>query len=149
MDINYNGVVNVAKTTLPPRIARQGEGTGSTSPPRPAGSPPSARGPTLRRSLLWSRVLKFSIHENHVRRALCLRVPAPSAFSIRPTGHRVAKVFDQIEHLQTDAVLDAIEHALDHDEFFVFPGRARLGWRLRRWLPNLIWRRIHAAEGTP
>ena len=60
------------------------------------------------------------------------------------------KFFDQIEHLEPDTVLDAIEHALDRGEFFVFPGKGtRLGWRLRRWLPNLIWRRIHAAEGTP
>ena len=60
------------------------------------------------------------------------------------------KFFDQIEHLEPDTVLDAIESALERGEFFVFPGKGtRLGWRLRRWLPDLLWRRIHAAEETP
>ena len=50
--------------------------------------------------------------------------------------------------LEPQSVLDAIDTALDRDELWVFPGRGtKIGWRMRRWFPNLMWNRIHKTEG--
>ncbi len=44
--------------------------------------------------------------------------------------------------------LTSLETTLDKDRLWVFPGRGTaLGWRMRRWLPQLLWRRIHQVEG--
>ena len=58
------------------------------------------------------------------------------------------KVFDGGEHIDAQDVLDSIDESLDRDELFVFPGKGtKFGWRLRRWLPNMIWNSVHKAEG--
>jgi NAD(P)-dependent dehydrogenase (short-subunit alcohol dehydrogenase family) len=36
----------------------------------------------------------------------------------------------------------------DKDALWVFPGRGtKMGWRMRRWLPQLMWKQIHKTEG--
>ena len=63
-------------------------------------------------------------------------MPAPGAHPLLNQARDTVwpKFFDQIEHLEPDTVLDAIEHALDRGEFFVFPGK---GTRLRLAPPAL------------
>ena len=39
--------------------------------------------------------------------------------------------------------------ALDKDDLWVFPGRGtNLGWLMRRWMPNTMWRQVHTTEGV-
>jgi short-subunit dehydrogenase len=43
-------------------------------------------------------------------------------------------------------VIDAIERSLDAGELFVLPGKGtKAAWRIRRFAPDLIWRRIERA----
>ena len=45
-------------------------------------------------------------------------------------------------------ILDAIEASLEKGEFWVFPSKdAKLGWRMRRWFPGLMWKQVHKTEG--
>ena len=58
------------------------------------------------------------------------------------------KVFDQGEAIEPRDVLAAIDKAVEQDELFVFPGKqTRMGQRMRRWFPNLIWKNVHQTEG--
>ena len=42
-----------------------------------------------------------------------------------------------------------MERALEKGTLFVFPGRGtKTGWRMRRWFPGLVWRRMHQIERT-
>jgi hypothetical protein len=45
-------------------------------------------------------------------------------------------------------VLDAIERSLEAGKLWVYPGRgSTAAWRIRRFLPGLLWRRLHQIEG--
>ena len=45
-------------------------------------------------------------------------------------------------------VLDAIDRALAAGQLWVFPGKqTSLLWRMRRWLPGLLWKNSHRIEG--
>ena len=58
------------------------------------------------------------------------------------------KIFDGMPPLQSQDVLDAIETTLERGDFWVFPGKGtKLGWRLRRWLPGMLWKNVHKTEG--
>ena len=58
------------------------------------------------------------------------------------------KIFDEVETLAPQSVLDAIEKTLDDGSFWVFPGKTtRMAWRFRRWFPNAGWKQIHKIEG--
>ncbi|MGD1989474.1 MAG: SDR family NAD(P)-dependent oxidoreductase [Pseudomonadales bacterium] len=152
MDINYSGVVNVAKAALPPMLER-GEGDFINFASMAGWLPTLYMGAYDASKFAVVAFSEILYHENLNRgvRFACVCPPPVRTPLLNQARDTVwPKFFDQIEHLEPDTVLDAIEHALDRGEFFVFPGKGtRLGWRLRRWLPNLIWRRIHAAEGTP
>ena len=51
--------------------------------------------------------------------------------------------------IRPEEVLDSIERALDRGEPFAFPGRGTaLLWRVRRFVPSVLWRRIDALEGS-
>ena len=44
-------------------------------------------------------------------------------------------------------MLDAIEKTLESKSLWVFPGRGtKLGWRLRRWIPETLWKSVHKTE---
>ncbi len=46
------------------------------------------------------------------------------------------------------AVLDAIDRAVEKGRFWVFPGlHTAIGWRLRRFVPWVLWKIDHNAEG--
>ena len=58
------------------------------------------------------------------------------------------KILDEAPPIDPNQVLDAAEEALERGELWVFPGRGTsLVWRLRRFLPGLMWRRVHQVEG--
>ena len=45
-------------------------------------------------------------------------------------------------------IFDAIDRAVERGKFWVFPGaHTQAGWRLRRFLPSLMWKIDHDAEG--
>jgi hypothetical protein len=87
-------------------------------------------------------------------RNLAARGVLAAALDVNTSGlAETAAGFDNILTLPADvtepqAVLDTIESSLDTDELWVFPGRGtKMGWRMRRWFPGLMWKQIHKTEG--
>jgi NAD(P)-dependent dehydrogenase (short-subunit alcohol dehydrogenase family) len=149
MQVNYGGLVNVSLATLPPMLAR-GRGAlinfGSI-----AGWIPNmhfgAYSASKFAGVAFTEVLH---HENRGRgvQILCvcpgqvdtpLRQQATSKPRIMETGPAP---------MRPELVLDAIDRAVERGRFWVFPGwQTGVGWRLRRFLPGLMWRIGHNAEG--
>ena len=50
--------------------------------------------------------------------------------------------------MKPEKVLDAVDRAIDRGQFWVFPGvHTSAAWRLRRFLPSLMWKIDHRTEG--
>ncbi len=146
MEINYGGTVNVTKATLPGMLAR---GSGDLiNFASLAGWLPSphlgAYSATKFAVVAFSEVL---YHENRGRsvRMVCVCPPIVDT----PLLDQVkAKSVDASPMIQPGEVLDAIEESLEAGRFWVFPGKGtRWVWRVRRFLPGLLWRRLHQIEG--
>ena len=90
-------------------------------------------------------------HENRNKgvRFACVCPPPVSTPLLEQAQETVwPKIFDEVLTIEPQVVLDAIESALERDELWVFPGPGtKLGWRMRRWFPKLMWRQIHKTEG--
>ena len=148
MAINYGGVVNVAKATLPGMLERgRGDLVNFASM---AGWLPvlylGAYNASKFAVVAFSEVL---YHENRGRgvRFACV-CPPPVATPLLDQAKSQPKVLAAVPAIKPEQVLDAIERTLETGRFWVFPGRGTaLAWRMRRWLPGLFWRRVHQIEG--
>jgi NAD(P)-dependent dehydrogenase (short-subunit alcohol dehydrogenase family) len=150
MAINYGGLVNVAKTTLPGMLERgRGDFISFSSM---AGHIPAlltgAYGATKFAVSCFTEVL---YHENRDRgvRIVCVCPPAVST-PLLDQGRASAwpKLLEESDSMEPGPVLDAIEASLEKGEFWCFPTKdAKWGWRMRRFLPNSIWKHVHKTEG--
>ena len=146
MEINYGGTVNVTKATLPGMLAR---GSGDLiNFASLAGWLPTphlgAYNATKFAVVAFSEVL---YHENRGRgvRMVCVCPPKVDTPLLEQAK---AKSIDASPMIQPGEVLDAIEESLEGGRFWVFPGKGtRWVWRVRRFLPGLLWRRLHQIEG--
>lgn len=151
MDINYNGTVNVTRTVLPGMLERgRGELVNFASM---AGWLPTLYMAAYDASkfavVAFSEVLYHENRDRGVRFACVCPPPVRTPLLDQARATVWPKLFDQTETLEPQDVLDAIDRALDDGEFFVFPGKGtKLGWRMRRFFPNALWKRIHATEGA-
>jgi NAD(P)-dependent dehydrogenase (short-subunit alcohol dehydrogenase family) len=150
MDINYGGVVNVATAILPGMLERgRGDLINFASM---AGWLPilylGAYNASKFAVVAYSEVL---YHENRGRgvRFACVCPPPVATPLLKQAEDNVwPKIFDAAPAIEPEVVLAAIETTLEKDRLWVFPGRGTsLGWRMRRWLPQLLWRRVHQVEG--
>jgi len=145
MEINYGGTVNVTKASLPGMLAR---GSGDLiNFASLAGWLPSlqlgAYSATKFAVVAFSEVL---YHENRGRgvRMVCVCPPKVDTPLLEQAK---AKSIDASPMIQPVEVLDAIEESLEGGRFWVFPGKGtRWVWRVRRFLPGLLWRRLHQIE---
>jgi NAD(P)-dependent dehydrogenase (short-subunit alcohol dehydrogenase family) len=150
MAINYGGVVNVAKAALPAMLAR-GRGDFVNFASMAGWMPTLLVGAYNASKFAVVAASEVLYHENRGRgvRFACV-CPPPVATPLLDQGRATAwpKLFDQLPPIEPQAVLDALEDALEAGRFWVFPGRgSTLAWRMRRFLPELLWRRIHGIEG--
>lgn len=150
MDINYNGVVNVSKAVMPKLLERnEGELVNFASL---AGWVPilymAAYNASKFAVVAFTEVLHHEHKDSNVK-VLCVCPPPVKTPLLDQARDTVwPKVFDQSEPIEAQDVLDAIDQAIIDDELFVFPGKqTRLGQRMRRWFPNLIWKNVHSTEG--
>jgi NAD(P)-dependent dehydrogenase (short-subunit alcohol dehydrogenase family) len=148
MEVNYCGTVNVAKATLPGMLARRSGDLIIFS--SIAGWLPTphfgAYNATKFAVVAFSEVL---YHENRGKgvRMVCVCPPKVQTPMLDQATSN-PKTLEGAPALQPGEVLDAIEDALERGQFWAFPGRGtRWIWRLRRFLPGLIWRRLHRIEG--
>lgn len=150
MDINYGGLVNISKAALPAMLKRgRGEFISFASM---AGWFPLLYGGAYNASkfavVAYTEVLYHENRNSGVKFAcVCPNVvKTPLLQQARDTVW--PKMLDGGESLQPGDILEAIEQSLEKDEFWVFPGKqTRMGWRLRRWFPEMMWKQVHKTEG--
>jgi NAD(P)-dependent dehydrogenase (short-subunit alcohol dehydrogenase family) len=151
MDINYGGVVNVTKFTLP-RMLERGRGDFINFASMAGWVPTLYLGAYNASKFAVVAFTEVLYHENRNRgvRFACVCPPPVSTPLLDQSRDTVwPKLFEGMEILEPQTVLDAIETTLDKDELWVFPGRGtKLGWRVRRWFPNLVWKQVHKTEGV-
>lgn len=150
MDINYGGVVNVTKLTLPGMLER-GSGDFINFASMAGWLPTLYLGAYNASKFAVVAFSEVLYHENRNRgvRFACVCPPVVSTPLLDQARDSVwPKLFDGIDPIEPQTVLDAIERTLDNGELWVFPGRGtKMGWRMRRWFPNFLWKQVHKAEG--
>jgi len=149
MQINYGGVVNVSLATLPLLLER---GRGALiNFASIAGWIPTlhlgAYNASKSASIAFTEVL---YHENRGR-GVHISCVCPSQVDTPLLAQATSKpkILDHGPRpMQPAVVLDAVERAIERGKFWVFPGaHTQLAWRLRRFLPALMWKIDHDAEG--
>lgn len=151
MAINYDGVVNVTRATLPGMLER-GSGDFVTFASMAGWMPILFMGAYNASKFAVVAFSEVLYHENRGRgvRFACV-CPPPVKTPLLEQGRAThwPKILDETPPIAPEAVLEAIETSLEKDAFWVFPGRGTsLGWRMRRWLPGLLWSRVHKVEGA-
>ncbi|MEE4361200.1 MAG: SDR family NAD(P)-dependent oxidoreductase, partial [Pseudomonadales bacterium] len=151
MSVNYGGVVNLSRIVLPRMLAR-GRGDLVNFASMAGWLPTLYMGAYDASKFAVVAFTEVLYHENRnrgVRFACVCPPPVKTPLLDQARASVWPKFFDNTPHLEPGEVLDAIDRALDAGEFFVFPGRqTKLGWRMRRFFPNLLWKRIHEIEGV-
>lgn len=150
MDINYGGVVNLTKATLP-RMLERGKGDLINFASMAGWVPVLLMGAYNASKFAVVSFTEVLYHENRDKGVNILCVcPPPVQTPLLAQGKATAwpNVLDEGETLEPQTVLDAIESAIDAGDFFVFPGKqTKMAWRLRRWIPGVLWSRVHKVEG--
>ena len=150
MDINYGGLVNITKATLP-RMLERGQGD-FVSFASMAGWVPilfvGAYNATKFAVIAFTEVL---YHENRNKgvRFACVCPSVVNTPLLQQARDTVwPKSLDSSPATDPEVVIDAIEDALEAGKFWVFPGkRAKPGYFIRRFLPGLSWKLVHKIEG--
>jgi NAD(P)-dependent dehydrogenase (short-subunit alcohol dehydrogenase family) len=151
MDINYGGVVNIAKATLPAMLER-GSGDMILFASIAGWLPTIYMGAYNASKFAVVAFAEVLYHENRNRgvRFACV-CPPPVNTPLLEQGRASVwpKLLDEAPPIEPQEVLDAIERTLDDGSFWVFPGKgSKVAWRMRRWLPELLWKRVHKVEGV-
>jgi len=150
MEVNYGGVVNVTRATLPGMLER-GRGDMILFASMAGWLPTfyvGAYNASKFAVVAFSEVLREENRGRGVRFACVCPPPVATPLLDQARATVWPKIFDEAPAIEPQQVLDAIERSLERDRFWVFPGRGTaFAQRLRRWLPGLVWRRIRQVEG--
>ena len=148
MEIDYNGVVHVAKAVLPGMLERgRGDLINFASI--------AGWGPTLHFGAY--NAAKFAVvafsevlhHENRDKGVRIIAVcPPPVATPLLEQATSKPKVLEVSKPIPPGQVLDAIERDLAKGKPFCFPnGQTKLAQVMRRLFPGLVWWGVHRIEG--
>lgn len=150
MDVDYGGVVNVSKATLPGMLER-GRGDlinfasiAGWSPTLHFGAYNAAKFAVV----AFSEVLYHENRNQGVR--FCVVCPPPVATPLLDQAKSQPKILKEkgMEPIRPEEVLDAIERDLDRGRLFCFPTRrTHVAHLLRRFAPGLVWAGVHRIEG--
>ncbi len=148
MEIDYNGVVHVAKAILPGMLERgRGDLINFASI--------AGWGPALHFGAYNAAkfaVVAFSEVLHHENRGSGVRIiavcPPPVDTPLLDQATSKPKVLETGKPIPPGAVLDAIERDLARGRAFCFPNaQTKLAWILRRFVPGLMWSWVHRVEG--
>lgn len=150
MDINYNGLVNVAAATIPGMLARgQGDFVSFASL---AGHVPNffmgAYNASKFAVVAYTEVL-YQENRGQGVNIVCVCPPAVNT-PLLEQGRAThwPKSLDVLPPMAPQVVIDSIEKALKKGDFWVFPGfLTKLTWWQRRFLPALAWWQARKLEG--
>ncbi len=148
MEIDYNGVVHVAKAVLPGMLERgRGDLINFASI--------AGWGPTMHFGAY--NAAKFAVvafsevlyHENRNKGVRIIAVcPPPVATPLLEQATSKPKVLETGKPIPPGQVLDAIERDLAKGKPFCFPnGQTKLAQVMRRLFPGLVWWGVHRIEG--
>lgn len=146
--INVVGLVNVTRLTLPGMLER-GKGDliqfGSLAgwlPSQRLGAYSASKAAVVSLTeTLWHE------HQGSGVRIVCVCPPPVDTPLLEQIGDRGPRALALTPRIRPEEVLDSIEQALDEGRPFAFPGRGTTTlWRLRRFAPSVIWKRIDALE---
>lgn len=150
MNINYGGLVNITKATLPHMIA-SGGGDFIIFSSTLGHMPVLYTGAYSASKFATSCFAETLAHENTGKgmRFACVCPPAVKTPLLKQAiDTKWPKILDENPPIAPEEVLDAIESSLEKGEFWVFPGKnTKMGWYVRRFMPNAIWKHIHKVEG--
>lgn len=148
MEIDYNGVVHVAKAVLPGMLERgRGDLINFASI--------AGWGPTMHFGAYNAAkfaVVAFSEVLHHENRGKGVRIiavcPPPVATPLLEQATSKPKVLEVSKPIPPGQVLDAIERDLAKGKPFCFPnGQTKLAQVMRRLFPGLVWWGVHRIEG--
>jgi NAD(P)-dependent dehydrogenase (short-subunit alcohol dehydrogenase family) len=148
MDVDYNGLVHVAKAILPGMLERgRGDLINFASI--------AGWGPTLHFGAY--NAAKFAVvafsevlyHENRGRGVRIIAVcPPPVATPLLDQATSKPKVLEMGKPIPPGQVLDAMERDLAKGKPFCFPtAQTKFAQILRRLAPGLVWSMVHRVEG--
>jgi short-subunit dehydrogenase len=150
MDINYGGLVNITKATLPGMIDNGG-GDFIVFSSMLGQMPVLMTGAYSASKFATSVFTEVLAHENQNKgvRFLCVCPPAVKTPLLQQAIDTVwPKILDENPPITPEEVLDLIEVSIEKNDFWVFPGKGtKMGARMRRWFPDAIWKHIHKTEG--
>lgn len=150
MDINYGGLVNVAKATLPGMLKR-GKGDFVSFSSMLGQMPTLLTGGYAATKFAVSCFTEVLYHENRDKgvRFVCVCPPAVKTPLLQQAVDTAwPKILDGNPPIKPEEVLDALEASLEKGEFWCLPGKGtRIGYIMRRLLPNAVWKEVHKAEG--
>lgn len=148
MDVDYKGLVHVAKATLPGMLER---GSGDLI----NFASIAGWGPTMHFGAY--NAAKFAVvafsevlyHENRGKGVRIIAVcPPPVATPLLEQATSKPKVLEMGKPIPPGDVLDAIERDLALGKPFCFPNlQTKIAWIMRRLAPNLVWSWVHRVEG--
>jgi len=148
MDVDYNGVVHVAKAILPGMLVRgRGDLINFASI---AGWGPSLHFGAYNAAkfavVAFSEVL---YHENRGRGVRIIAVcPPPVATPLLDQATSKPRMLEMGKPIPPGRVLDAIERDLAKGKPFCFPtAQTKLAQVMRRFAPGLVWSMVHRIEG--
>lgn len=149
MEINYGGVVNTVKATLPAMLER-GQGDMVLFASMAGWQPVLLLGAYNASKFAVVAFAEVLLHENRSSgiRFACVCPPMVDTPLLDQARDAWPRVFDQAPPLPPQEVLDEIEKTLHKGSFWVFPGKTtKMGWRVRRFLPEWAWKQLHKVEG--
>ncbi len=147
-EINYFGTVNLTMATLPGMIERgRGDLVNFASI---AGWLPALHFGAYNASkfavVAFTEVLHHENRNKGVRFA-CV-CPPPVATPLLDQAKSQPKVLEGLPPIAPEKVLAAIERGLERGRLMIYPdSTSAITQRMRRFLPNLMWRGAHRTEG--
>jgi NAD(P)-dependent dehydrogenase (short-subunit alcohol dehydrogenase family) len=149
MQINYGGLVNVSLATLP-RLLERGRGSLINFCSIAGWVPNMHFGAYCASKFAGVAFTEVLYHENRGRGVhIACVCPSQVDTPLREQARSKPKIMETgPKPMKPEVVLDAIDRAVEKNRFWVFPGlHTAIGVRLRRFLPALLWRIDHSAEG--
>jgi NAD(P)-dependent dehydrogenase (short-subunit alcohol dehydrogenase family) len=149
MNINYGGIVNVSLATLP-RLLERGRGA-LINFASIAGWTPTLHFGSYNASKFASVAFTEVLYHENRGKGVHISCVCPSQVDTPLLAQATSKpkiVKMGPSPMNPGIVLDAVERAVERGKFWVFPGaHTQAAWRLRRFLPSLMWKIDHDAEG--
>ena len=149
MQINYGGLVNVSLAAMPRLLAR-GSGCLINFCSIAGWVPNMHFGAYCASKFAAVAFTEILYHENRGKGVhIACVCPSQVDTPLRDQARSKPKIMQTgPKPMQPEVVLDAVDRAVAKQKFWVYPGlHTAIGVRIRRFLPALLWKIDHDAEG--